>query len=184
MVKVKVDIPWDFCLGLAAAVLLLPFKWLISWCIAIFIHECSHYLAIRLLGGQVITLRLRLFGAVMETSPLSAKKEAIAAIAGPSCFILILPFVKYVPRLTLCVFLQSAFNLIPLLPLDGGRVAKCFFCLIRSNRAFSIFQKAIIILLIFIVAYISIRFLLGPAPLILVGILYFRNRKILLQSKP
>jgi len=183
MVKNKVDIPWDFCLGLATSVLLLPFKWLMAWCFAIVLHESCHYIAIRLLGGQVTALRLRLFGVIMETSPLSTKKEAAAAIAGPMSFLLVLPLVKYVPRLSLCVFLQSTFNLIPLLPLDGGRVAKCFFCLIRSNRAFSIFQRAIIILLIFIVAYISIRFLLGPAPLILVGILYFRNRKILLQSK-
>lgn len=184
MVKTKVDIPWEFFIGMAVAVLLLPFKWLISWMLAVLLHESSHYLAIRLLGGQVTTIRLRLLGATMETSPLCAKKEAVAAIAGPLCLLPALPLIKYFPRFVVCVFVHSTFNLIPLLPLDGGRVAKCFFQKVHSNRAFLFFQKMVMVVLTFVVVYISVRFWLGPAPFVLIGILYFRNRKILLQSKP
>ena len=181
MAKCKVDIQWDFYIGLAVAVLLLPVKWLAAWCAAVFLHEAFHFIAVKFLGGEVNVIRLRAFGASMETGPLSSGKEAIAAIAGPFCGILVIPFIKYIPRICVCVITQSAFNLIPLLPMDGGRVVKCFF---KSSRAFSLFQKTILTIAALAGFYGCIRIWFGPAPLLLVGLLYLRNRKILLHSEP
>ena len=177
----RLDVQWDFYIGLAIAILLLPVKWLAAWCIAVFMHESAHYYTIKFLGGEISKIRVRVFGASMETGPLPPGKEAVAAIAGPLCAVFIVPFIKYIPRISVCVIIHSIFNLIPLLPLDGGRAIKSLF---KNSNSFLRFQKTVASVAVLVGFYISIRVWLGPAPLLLMGLLYFRNRKILLHSEP
>lgn len=91
-------------------------------------HEAGHWLAVRLCGGRVLQLRLDLTGLCMETTPLAAPgREALCAAAGPAAGLLWTcaaralggPFLLRSAEVSL---LLTAFNLLPALPLDGGRI--------------------------------------------------------------
>lgn len=122
--------------AVAAAVLLLfggETLWLF-W-LAALLHELGHLLALRLLRGRVEQLRFRLSGAEICYSgcSLSYGGEVLLALAGPgmnlalACLGALLAKWMPVPwlyRFVGCHLSLALFNLLPALPLDGGRVLK------------------------------------------------------------
>ena len=86
-------------------------------------HEVCHALAVHLSGGRILGMTLGGGGMVMEVARLDAKGECLCALAGPmgSLLLACLPF----PILALSGLVQGLFNLIPIMPLDGGRILGC-----------------------------------------------------------
>ena len=119
---------------LALALLLLPIRWVVSWCFACAIHEGAHYLALRLCGQEVYRMRLGAGGAVMQIGELKPWQEVVCAMAGPCAGFLLIVVARWFPRLALCGVFQSIYNLLPVFPLDGGRVMRCFLCAICTGQ--------------------------------------------------
>lgn len=100
----------------------------------IFIHEMGHYLAAKHLGIPVSPPIFTPIGAMilMPRLPNSAKDEAFVAFAGPLLgtvgavagfalgLFLGVPELLYVSQMA---FMLNLFNLIPLAPMDGGRIS-------------------------------------------------------------
>ena len=125
----RVEIQPGFCILWAFLILTLPMKFLASAMLAALFHEVCHALAVHLLGGHILHMSIAAGGMVIEVAGLDTKGECLCALAGPvgSLILAVLPF----PILALCGAFQGLFNLIPLMPLDGGRVLGCileFFC--------------------------------------------------------
>lgn len=99
------------------------------------VHELGHVCAIRLTGGKVLSVTANLTGAVIErTGTASRPSEAICAAAGPAAGLIWAAAASELGNLfssdTLLLsagmsFVLSAFNLLPVLPLDGGRLLEC-----------------------------------------------------------
>ena len=109
----------------ALAVLTLPLQWLLSAVTAALIHELSHILAVYLLGGRVRGIRMGITGCRIDTDPMGDAKSIAAILAGPLGSFLTLLTRRRFPLIAVCGMLQGAYNLLPVLPLDGGRVLAC-----------------------------------------------------------
>lgn len=110
-----------FYIFLAMCLLLLPIQWLLAVVFAAAFHEACHLAAIYALTGKSAFLRLNPYGAKIDLPYMSRGKEAVCALAGPVGSLLLLLLVRWMPRVALCAVMQSAVNLLPIYPLDGGR---------------------------------------------------------------
>ena len=153
----------------------IPLTWISSWIIAILFHEFCHYIAVILCRGKIHSLKIGLLGAEMQCSNMSDACQVIAVLCGPIGGLFLACLGRYCPRIALCSFFLSIYNLIPLLPLDGGRV---LYILFGNRKWFYYFEKYILIIL-FLCAIFSLFFLkLGLFPIAMVVILYLKYRKI------
>lgn len=112
------------CIWWAVLLMILPLRWLIAAFLAGSFHELCHYLAIRAAGGEVEEIVIRNGGAAMVTTPLTPGRELLCSLAGPVFSTILVLFAGYIPLTALCALVQSAFNLLPMYPMDGGRALK------------------------------------------------------------
>jgi len=129
--------PASFIL-LALLLLLLPLPWIIAAILAGLFHEFCHWAAVCLCGGQISRLQLTANGAVMDTCPMSQGKQLICVLAGPLGGLILLLFLRQIPRIAIMAAFQSAYNLLPLPPLDGARALRCCAELVFPKQADSI----------------------------------------------
>jgi stage IV sporulation protein FB len=101
---------------------------LLALAAAVLAHELGHLVTLYLLGGHVSVLRLRAGGPVIEYSaPLTVHEQQAVVAAGPLAGLLFAvlciftgrPFFLYAGAVSM---LATAFNMLPALPLDGGRL--------------------------------------------------------------
>ncbi|AFK87116.1 peptidase M50 [Thermoanaerobacterium aotearoense SCUT27] len=161
-VKIKINpFTWVFILLLVLAGLYIE---LIDIILTVAIHEVSHYLVAKKLNINMIQIEIFPFGgaAVFDSEIfIRPDLEIIIALAGPlsnAVFIMILIIVSqiigtqldYLIRINV---LMCAFNLLPGVPLDGGRALKSvlsnFIGLTRANNIAVKISYAISLLLVY-----------------------------------
>ena len=117
---------------LGLAVLLLPLRVLLGIVLAAAVHELGHLTAMYFLGVPVLGIVFRPSGARIEAGPMEPGVEVICALAGPVAGAVTIFAWKWFPELALAGLVQTVFNLIPVYPLDGGRVARNICCKMRD----------------------------------------------------
>ena len=128
---VRIDPGFYFLTG--TAILLIPIRWVFAWAVAVLIHEISHILLLYLLGKKVYEIRIGTFGAKICTQQLSGFGGILCVLAGPIGGALPILFGRMVPRIAICAAILSAVNLLPIYPLDGGRVIGILFTKIAER---------------------------------------------------
>lgn len=122
---------WAAFLLLALALLILPFRWLLALLLAGTVHELGHYVALRVCGIQVSHFKIGIGGARMSVGAMGRWQELLCALAGPISGLCLVIFARWLPRTAICAVIQSAYNLLPVYPLDGGRAVRCI-CLSQT----------------------------------------------------
>ncbi|MGH3380266.1 MAG: site-2 protease family protein [Actinoallomurus sp.] len=126
-----VNRPLSYVVALAYAVLLYA---------SVLLHEIGHCVVARGFGLPVRAITLHILGGVseIESEPTTAGREFLVAAAGPFLSLLLgaggyaalvfVPFpdvaVLLIQALTLANLIVGVFNLLPGLPLDGGRIVR------------------------------------------------------------
>jgi len=136
-----------------AILLFVPVSWVISIFVGILIHEISHVRTASKLGYKTDHIFIDIFhgGALIDSSYTKNNKHSISiAFAGPfsnlllslgSFLIMTLissfdhsliesPVIVFLAEFTVVNLLLFALNLIPIYPLDGGRISKALFRMI------------------------------------------------------
>lgn len=112
------------------------------------LHEGGHLLALRLLDVPIFGMELHASGAVIRTGQTTPGKEAISAAAGPLVnLLLLLICFRMFPTAALINLLLLAYNLLPVYPLDGGRLLRLLLCAvfgIQAGEQISDFLSAIL----------------------------------------
>lgn len=175
----KVVYKTDFTFAVGLACLLLPLKLVVAWLLAACIHELGHYLALRITGTAVYRISVGAMGARMDTEPMPPWKTVLCALAGPLSGLLLIFVLKRFSLLAICGVLQSFINLLPLFPMDGGRVLRCLLeklPLKRPEVIYTAIESAIMGILLLLAVYLSLRLLLGPLPIMAVVFLFVRRK--------
>lgn len=109
----------------ALMVLILPLRWIFAVFFAAAFHELCHGIMIYLCGSRILSAEVGDSGIILETEPMRPAAELLCALAGPVGGLLLLPLVRWFPRIAICAAIQSLYNLLPVYPLDGGRALRC-----------------------------------------------------------
>ncbi|AHM67527.1 M50 family metallopeptidase [Paenibacillus polymyxa] len=137
----------------------------------VFIHELGHATAASLLGARLLSIQMLPFGGVAvieDQGKLNAWKEIVIALAGPlqnGIMIIILLWLRHVSGLEhdyVNYIIQgnaviALFNLLPILPLDGGKILQSLISLFFSYHRTLVwtFRASIVTSLLFCLYGIS-----------------------------
>ena len=154
--------------------MIMPIEWLVAWLVAISFHEICHCFAVKLCGGKSYHLSVGFGGAIINCSELTGKCQLICLLAGPFGGLLLALLGRWFPRVALCTWVLSVYNLLPLLPLDGGQALQL---LIKNKKIFYAIEKVVLVVLTLGGIYLSLYWHFGALPVVIVGILWLKNRK-------
>jgi len=154
-------------LSLGAYALLYGWKFALGIILLIFVHEMGHVVVLRARGIEAgLPVFLPFLGAFvsMKSQPRSAYDEALSGIAGPvvgvagafACLGLSSAYDSELLRvLAYSGFFLNLFNLLPVLPLDGGRTVaalspKIWFAGLAALLAYEVYRPSPVIPLVLI----------------------------------
>ena len=179
--KVYFDIHPTFLILSIIMLFLVPLQWTFAWLIAIIVHEASHLLMLHLMGIDILEIRFSNLGATIITESMHPVKEFFCTLAGPMGALCLLLLQYNFPEVSICALLQSIYNLLPLYPLDGGRILYTGTTSLFGQRIgakITVFTSYLtLIMLALISLWLQFKYQGGIFSGILTIILFLRNRK-------
>ena len=173
----------------AIAFLTVPLPWLTSAFIAALVHEASHLAAVKLCGGTMLEFSITPRGALIRTTPLPMGASIFCAAAGPIGSLLLLLAGKWLPLVAVCGLIQGTYNLLPVYPLDGGKILSDVLNLLgktHADRISALTEILVVPILLAAACFLTIIFHFGIIPILAAVILLLRIllHKNSLQTAP
>lgn len=164
---------WLFC---ALLLYILPVNWTLGIFTASVVHELFHIMAVIKFHGYIHQMRLKPSGLIIYADAMPLRESVICTLAGPAGSLLLIFFSKKIPVLAICGWIQGIFNLLPLYPLDGGRVLYMLLSAYCPENLHGIMGaiEMIVLAVILIILYGITRSVALP---VMVAILIFAKRK-------
>lgn len=149
---VKITLHFSFFLVLSLFLLLDKSGWALIILISVAIHELAHLVVMKLVGIAVEEIKFSPFGIGIQQKTIrtiSYTKELFVYLAGPAANLTIacsgivaenLFDSKWLTVIAVINLVMGIFNLIPVIPLDGGRILNCVaqrFTMPKTAQLFS-----------------------------------------------
>ena len=132
----KIELSPGFLAMLCAYFYFDPAETFFPFCLSVLLHEAGHLLCLRALCAPIYRIRISCCGAVICTDPLPYRRELMAAASGPCMNLaLLLLCLRRYPLTALINFGLLTYNLLPLYPLDGGRMLRAALHLLLHDGA-------------------------------------------------
>ena len=123
---------------LAGLYFLLPLRWCARLALAVAVHELGHVAALVLCGTEIYGLRMEACGLALRCAPPEGAVRTVgAALAGPAAGAGLFCILRGLgcPEGADLSLLYSCVNLLPVLPLDGGRALQAAVAALAGERA-------------------------------------------------
>lgn len=172
------------CFLAALLIMTVPVKWLFASVMAAMVHELGHICAVRLCGGEIRNVEIRLGSVCMHSAPMRPWCSIACIAAGPVMSFALVPLIRFAPRVAICGLVQGLYNLLPIMPLDGGRLLRELTGLLWKPKTASIICKAVeMVTLIALAAGILICKAGAIALALYLGFLYSSIKRPCKESK-
>lgn len=113
------------------------------------LHELGHLIVLAICGGKADSLTFSFYGLALKySSRLSRLKEFFVLLAGPLVNLILYFIIR--DDINLILF---AINILPVYPLDGGRILRLF-----SYRVSVIVSKIFLILIVILSVWLIVEF--------------------------
>ena len=150
-----------------------------NYLIAFLVHELGHIAAVVFCCGKWNRISLKISGAVISCSVRGYTQEICCTAAGPAAsFLLMLLMFRMRPELALISGSLGAVNLLPIYPLDGGRILRAILMLKldedRVNIILSRFAFVVCSILMGVACWITAELQTGIWPVFVVLVLLCR----------
>ena len=179
MVCRKIDISPSFIAFLCAYYYFDPMHTFAAFLLSATLHELGHLTALLVYRIPIQQIRLRAFGTQIITPCISNAQELFVASAGPAVnFLLLILGIRKAPMLALVNLILLIYNLLPIFPLDGGRILRAILSLLLPYAAVHIAEQIISTLctcvLLCLCAYLTCVWHAGLWPILLAAMLFLR----------
>lgn len=164
-----IQIHYSFFFLAALLILILPLDWLLAVVSAALVHELCHILALCLLGGKIRSIHIQPSGCIIESSRIGEGAQFFSILAGPLGSFVLLFLCRTAPRMAICGFFQGMYNLLPVLPLDGGRMLRLVLyavCPEHAEKAMAVVAFGACVVITFGSAWLTAADSAGLFPLI------------------
>jgi len=159
----------------AFLLLSVPVRWILAALMSAFIHELCHIVAIKICGKKIMRVNIEILGTEIQTDELSGWQEAFCLAAGPAGSLSLLLLFRWIPLTAFCGGIQGSFNLLPMVPLDGGRILRCILTMFlnetAASKAVSITGWICMVILVGLFLYMSFICRIGKWPVFLLVVL-------------
>lgn len=162
---IRVD--WPAYFRFALLILIFPLKWFAAANIAAVFHELCHILVLKILKGNILGVSVYWNGCMIETDRIGEASRFVSILAGPFGSFSLLFLHRIAPEIAICGLIQGIYNLIPLMPLDGGRLlyeVLNLTCPERSDQIMQTIEILIRIVFLVLILLLMIYRLLNPIP--------------------
>ncbi len=158
----KISIDKSCYIFIILALLSAHFQMLLIISFLLLIHECGHFFTALIFKWPTEKIVFYPFGGVSKFSHAincSLKEEILVLLMGPIMQLIFYYFLtnvdiftNYYSSITIINYSILIFNLLPIYPLDGGRLLHCFICYFTSyNLSFKIIYFISYLLLLIII---------------------------------
>ncbi len=175
----RIEITPAFLVFLCAYCYFDPAHTFTPFLLSVTLHETGHLIALRCVGARIHKVRLGVSGTTIQTVPLRYSHEILVAAAGPMMnFMLLLLLLHKEPVAALLNFCLLCYNLLPVYPLDGGRILRALLHLLLDEKAAEMIEKmvslACLTVLLLLSCYLTCVWHAGLWPVLVCALLLIR----------